>query len=111
MSKNTSGSARTFYVADKPYWPNGKICQVLTGIVVGWKWHSCLGRHATLKMLHCKSKMQFVKKERNTPNAIALLNYLKCIVLQQLILRAQVFTKKCLSATFKNNKVTSHIQF
>jgi hypothetical protein len=38
--------------------------------------------------------MQFVKQERNMQNAIALLNYLKHIVLQQLMLRTQVFTKK-----------------
>jgi hypothetical protein len=34
-------------------------------------------------MLHRKSKTQFVKQERNTQNAIALLNYLKRIALQQ----------------------------
>jgi hypothetical protein len=34
---------------------------------------------ATLKMLRRKSKTQFVKQERNTQNAIALLNYLKRI--------------------------------
>jgi hypothetical protein len=49
---------------------------------------------ATLKMLRCKSKTQFVKQERNTQNATALLNYLKRIALQQLMLRTQVFTKK-----------------
>jgi hypothetical protein len=35
-------------------------------------------------MLRRKCKMQFVKQERNTQNAIALFNYLKCIVPQQL---------------------------
>jgi hypothetical protein len=35
--------------------------------------------HANLKMLHSKSKTQFVKQERNTQKAIALLNYLKRI--------------------------------
>jgi hypothetical protein len=34
------------------------------------------------------------KQERNTQIAIALLNYLKRIALQQLMLRTQVFTKK-----------------
>jgi hypothetical protein len=37
---------------------------------------SIVGR-ATIKMLRRKSKIQFVKQERNTQNAIALLNYLK----------------------------------
>jgi hypothetical protein len=49
---------------------------------------------ATLKMLGRKSKTQFVKQERNTQNAIALLNYLKRIAPQQLMLRTQVFTQK-----------------
>jgi hypothetical protein len=49
-----------------------------------------------LKMLRHKSKTQFVNLERNTQNAIALLNYLKRIVPQQLMLRMQVFTKKVL---------------
>jgi hypothetical protein len=48
---------------------------------------------ATLQMLCQKSKTQFVKQERNTQNAIALLNYLKRIAPQQLMLRMQVFTK------------------
>ncbi len=47
---------------------------------------------ATLKMLRRKSKMQFVKQERNTQNVIVLLNYLKRIAQQQLMLRTQVFT-------------------
>jgi hypothetical protein len=38
--------------------------------------------------------MQFLKQERNTQNAIALLNFLKRIAPQQLMLRTQVFTKK-----------------
>jgi hypothetical protein len=42
--------------------------------------------------------MQFVKQERNTQNAIVLLNYLKRSALQQLRLRTQVFTKNVLSA-------------
>jgi hypothetical protein len=45
-------------------------------------------------MLRRKSKTQFVKQKRNTQNAIALFIYLKRIVLQQLMLRTQVFTKK-----------------
>jgi hypothetical protein len=58
---------------------------------------------ATLKMLRCKSKMQFVKQERNTQNAIALLNYLKRIAPRQLMLRTQVFPKK----NFKAQKTQS----
>jgi hypothetical protein len=38
--------------------------------------------------------MQFLKQERNTQNAIALLNFLKRIAPKQLMLRTQVFTKK-----------------
>jgi hypothetical protein len=45
-------------------------------------------------MLRCKSKTQFVKQERDTQNAIALLNYLKRIAPQQLMLRMPVFTEK-----------------
>jgi hypothetical protein len=45
-------------------------------------------------MLRHKSKMQFAKQERNTQNAIALVNYLKRIAPQQIMLRTQVFTKK-----------------
>jgi hypothetical protein len=44
-------------------------------------------------MLRRKSKTQLVNQERNTQNATALLNYLKCVALQQLMLRTQVFTK------------------
>jgi hypothetical protein len=50
---------------------------------------SIVGR-AILKMLRRKSKMQFVKQERNTQNAIALLNYLKRIAPQQLMLRTKM---------------------
>jgi hypothetical protein len=56
---------------------------------------SIVGR-ANLKKLHCKSKTQFVKQERNTQEAIALLNYLKRIAPQQLMIRMQVFIKKIL---------------
>ncbi len=52
------------------------------------------GGRVTLKMLRRKSKTQFVKQERNVQNAIALMNYLKHIAPQQLMLRMQVFTKK-----------------
>jgi hypothetical protein len=45
-------------------------------------------------MLRCKSKMLFLKQKRNTQNIIALLNYLKRIGPQQLMLRTQVFPKK-----------------
>jgi hypothetical protein len=41
--------------------------------------------------------MQFVNQERNPQNAIALLNNLKAIALQQLMLRTQVSPKKCLT--------------
>jgi hypothetical protein len=44
-------------------------------------------------MLRRKTKMQFVKQERNTQNAMALLNYLKRIAPQQLMLRMQVYMK------------------
>jgi hypothetical protein len=44
-------------------------------------------------MLHRKSKTQFVNQERNMQNIIVLLNYLKSIALQQLMLRTQVFNK------------------
>jgi hypothetical protein len=50
------------------------------------------------KMLRHKSKRQFENPERNTQNPIALLNYLKHITPQQLILRTQVFKKKFLRA-------------
>jgi hypothetical protein len=67
------------------------------------------GGRATLKMLRRKSKTQFVNQISNTQNATELLNYLKCIAQQQLMLRTQVFTKKFLSAknaraTFLNKK-------
>ncbi len=52
-----------------------------------------IGGRATLKMLRCKSKTQFANQERNTQSAIALLNDLKGMALQQLMLRMQVFTK------------------
>jgi hypothetical protein len=52
------------------------------------------GGRATSKMLRRKSKMQFVNQERNTQNLFALLNYLKRIAPQQLMLRTQVFKKK-----------------
>jgi hypothetical protein len=54
----------------------------------------CIGGQATLKMLRNKSKTQFVKQERNPQNAIMLLNYLKLIVPQQLMLRTQFSKKK-----------------
>jgi hypothetical protein len=43
-------------------------------------------------------KTQFKGQERNAQYAIALLNYLKCIAPQQLMLRTQIFTKFFLSA-------------
>jgi hypothetical protein len=58
-----------------------------------------IGGRATFKMLHRKSKTQFVKQERNMQNAIALLIYLKRIAPQQLMLRMQVFTQQILNLT------------
>jgi hypothetical protein len=52
----------------------------------------CKGGRVTSKMLRRKSKMQFENRECNTRNAIALLNYLKRIAPQQLMLGTQVFT-------------------
>jgi hypothetical protein len=60
----------------------------------------------TLKMLRSKSKTLFVKEERYTQNAIALLNYLKRIVPQQLMLKTQVFTQKIFKRNFLNKNVT-----
>jgi hypothetical protein len=45
-------------------------------------------------MLRRESKMQFVKQEHAMQNAIALLNYLKRIAPQQLMLKTQFFKKK-----------------
>jgi hypothetical protein len=53
-----------------------------------------IGGCATLKMLRRKSKTQLANHERNTQNAIALLNYLQRIVPHRLLLRTQVFTQK-----------------
>jgi hypothetical protein len=53
-----------------------------------------IGGRATLKMLRHKSKTQFAKHDRNTHNAIALLNYLKRIAPPQIMLRTLVFKKK-----------------
>jgi hypothetical protein len=47
-------------------------------------------------MLRRKSKTQLENQARSTQNAIALLSYLKRIALQQLMLRTQIFTAKCL---------------
>jgi hypothetical protein len=70
--------------------------------------------HATLKMLRRKSKTHLYKQERNTQNAIALLNYLKRIVRQQLMLRTEVFTKifssaKIATATLLYQKFLSQV--
>jgi hypothetical protein len=40
-------------------------------------WLISIVARATIKMLRRKSKIQFVKQERNTQNVIALLNYRK----------------------------------
>jgi hypothetical protein len=52
-----------------------------------------IGGRATLKMLRCKSKRQFVNQECNTQNAIELLTYLKRIVPHQLMLRRKCSQK------------------
>jgi hypothetical protein len=41
-----------------------------------------------------QNKTQFANQERNRENAIALLNYLKRVAPQQLMLCTPVFTKK-----------------
>jgi hypothetical protein len=51
------------------------------------------GGRVTIKMFCHKSKTQFENRERNMQNAIALLNYLKFIAQQQLMLRTPVFAK------------------
>ncbi len=53
----------------------------------------CKGGRVTSKMLRGKSKTQFENRQRNSQNAVALLNYLMRIAPQQLMLRTQVFTK------------------
>ncbi len=53
-------------------------------------------------MLRRKSQTQIVKQERNTQNTIGLLNYLKYIAPQQLMLRTQVFTEKFLMRKERN---------
>jgi hypothetical protein len=62
-----------------------------------------------LKNVAQQKQSAICKKERNTLNAIMLLNYLKCIAPQQLMLRMQVFTKifystKNATATLLNKK-------
>jgi hypothetical protein len=69
------------------------------------------GERVTLKMLRRKSKTQLEHQDRNTQNSIALLNYLKRIAPQQLMLRTQVFTKKIFKrknaiANFKSKLIT-----
>jgi hypothetical protein len=51
-----------------------------------------------------KSKTQFVNQEHNTQNAITLLNYLKHIAPQQLMLRTQI-----LKHNFLNKKVSTYV--
>ncbi len=50
------------------------------------------GKRVTLETLHGKNKTQFENWERNMQNAIALLNSLKRIEPQQLMLITQFFT-------------------
>jgi hypothetical protein len=63
--------------------PLGHLCfpELNGGSVGPIKVVAIVGR-ATLKMFCRKSKTQFVKQERNSQNAIALLNYLKRIAPQ-----------------------------
>jgi hypothetical protein len=61
---------------------------------IGYFTDTTIVGRANLKKLRRKSKTQFVKQERSTENSIALLNYLKRIAPQQLMLRTQVFTNK-----------------
>jgi hypothetical protein len=60
-------------------------------------------------MLLRKSKMHFVKHERNTQNTMPLLNYLKSIALQQVMLRMQVFTQKILKRKKRNRNFINKI--
>jgi hypothetical protein len=85
---------------------NDSISSVLSGCHrVPYIYNIHIGGRATLKMLRCKSKMQFANQERNTQNAIALLNYLKHVAPQQLMLRTQVFTKKCVKRKDRKRNV------
>jgi hypothetical protein len=73
-------------------------------------WPIAKGGRATLKMLCRKYKTQFLSKERNAQNPIALLNNLKRIALQQFMLRTQLFTQKILSAKNASAvQVNSHL--
>jgi hypothetical protein len=47
-----------------------------------------------LKNIAPQKQNAIFKQERNTQNAIAFLNYLKCIAPQKLMLRTKVLTKK-----------------
>jgi mannose/fructose/N-acetylgalactosamine-specific phosphotransferase system component IID len=60
-------------------------------------------------MLRDKSKTQLVNQERNTQNAIALLNYLKRIAPQQLMLIMQVFMYKLFKHKKRNSKFINKI--
>jgi hypothetical protein len=55
--------------------------------------------------LRRKSKTQFVNQEHNTQNTFVLLNYLKRIAPQQLMLRTQVFTKIFLKRKERKRKI------
>jgi hypothetical protein len=52
------------------------------------------------KNVALQKQTQFVTQECNTQNAIALLNYLKRIALQQSMLRTQVFIKIYIKRNF-----------
>jgi hypothetical protein len=52
------------------------------------------------KNVALQKQTQFLNQERNTQNAIALLNYLKRIALQQSMLRTQVFIQIYIKRNF-----------
>jgi hypothetical protein len=66
--------------------------------IVGCAALKMVRRGSKTQFVKQESNTQFVKQESNTQNAIALLNYLKRIAPQKLMLRTQVFTKKISSA-------------
>ncbi len=96
MTRKTGDPGEKGLTSDKG---NDSISSVLSGgHSVPYIYNIHIGGRPTLKMLRCKSKMQFANQERNAQKAIALLNYLKHVASQQLTLRTQVFTKKMCKA-------------
>jgi hypothetical protein len=64
---------------------------------------------ATLKIFLREIKWQFVKQERNTQIAIALLNYLKRMAPQQSMRRTEFFTKKIFKRKNRNRNCINKI--